>query len=120
MKQSVYGFIAAMLAAAPAIAVSSARFSDVEFIEANRCLALMTSKALGTADAAALERRLNEDAGGRPSFIFEKADEARDDAARQASRARGDVRAKLVTERDGVCRSLLPGTTVAAQPLPRG
>src|SRR5579872_3474540 len=93
MRSSVYGFIAAVLTAAPALAASSTRLSDVEFIEASRCLALMKSKTLGEADAATLQRRLGADAGGHPSFIYDKAEEARDDAARQASQARGDTRA---------------------------
>ncbi len=119
MRSSVYGIMAAALLLAPVAAVS-APLSDAQFIEANRCLGLMTSKALATPDAAALKQRLAADATGRAGYISDKAQEARDDAARQAGHAGADERAKLTAERDGVCRTLLPAATVAGQPGQRG
>ena len=119
MRSSVCGIMLATLVLAPVAAVS-APLSDAQFIEANRCLGLMTSKALATPDAASLKQRLDADAGGRAGYISDKADEARNDATRQAGHASADERAKLTAERDGVCRALLPGATVAGQPGRQG
>ena len=101
-------------AAAPALAEQPTRLSDAQFVEANRCLGLMTSKTLSTPDAAAMQQLVKSQVGGRMSFIYDKADQARDDAQRQANRAATD-NSSLVAERDGVCRALIgSGSTEAA------
>src|SRR5689334_8405518 len=78
---------------------------------ANRCLGLMSSKTLGTPDAAALKKMIDAQTGGRDNWIYDKADEARQDALRQANRGGEDEHAKLTAERDGVCRTFLTGTS---------
>src|SRR5262249_48341558 len=103
---------AAVASAAPA------QLSDGQFIAANRCLGLMSSKALGTPDAAALKKLIDSQTAGRDSYIYDKADEARQDALRQAGTGSQDARAKLTAERDSVCRSFISDTTTAAQPAP--
>ena len=108
----------ASLGFAAAAVAAPAQLSDAQFITANRCLGLMSSKALGTADAAALKKLIDAQTSGRDSWIYDKADEARQDALRQASRGGADEHAKLMAERDGVCRAFLAGTTTAAQPAP--
>jgi hypothetical protein len=100
-------------ASAPAMAAQPAHLSDVQFVEANRCLGLMTSKSMGTADAAALAQFLKTQNGGRVSFIYDRADQARDDGRRAADRA-GQDNARLVAERDGVCRSFVGSGSGAA------
>src|SRR5579863_4002876 len=75
-----------------------ARLSDVQFIAANRCLGLMSSKSLGAPDAAALKRMIDGQVGGRDPYIADKADEARQDALREANRAGETEHARLVAE----------------------
>jgi hypothetical protein len=109
---------AALLAAtcaagAPALASQPAHLTDVQFVEANRCLGLMTSKSMGAPDAAALAQFLKTQNGGRVSFIYDRADQARDDARRDADRA-GHDNARLVAERDGVCRTFVGSGSSAA------
>jgi len=112
---TVAALIAAVCAAAaPALAEQPSRLSDAQFVEANRCLGLMTSKTLSTPDAAAMQQLVKSQVGARMSFIYDKADQARDDAQRQANRAASD-NSSLVAERDGVCRALIgSGSTEAA------
>ncbi len=105
---------AAAWAAAPALADQPSHLSDSQFVEANRCLGLMTSKTIGTPDAAAMQQLVKSQVGGRMAFIYDRADQARDDAQRQANHAAAD-NASLVAERDGVCRSLIgSGSSEAA------
>lgn len=102
------------LAAAPAFAAPTNHLSDVQYIQANRCLGLMTSKTLATPDATAMSQLIKSQTGGRVEFIYDRADQARDDAQRQANHA-GPDSASLVAERDGVCRALIgTGTSEAS------
>jgi hypothetical protein len=101
-------------AATVAAAAPSIRLNDAQFIAANRCLGLMTSKALATPDASTLNKLLKEQSWGRNAFIYDKADEARNDALADVDRAGAEVRARLVAERDGVCRALLDTATAGA------
>jgi hypothetical protein len=94
------------VAGAPALADQPTRLSDTQFVEANRCLGLMTSKTLGTPDAAAMQQLIKSQTGGRMEFIYDRADQARDDAQRQANHAGAD-NSSLVSERDGVCHALI-------------
>jgi hypothetical protein len=107
---TVAALIAAASAAAwvavPALADQPSHLSDSQFVEANRCLGLMTSKTLSTPDAAAMQQLVKSQVGGRMAFIYDRADQARDDAQRQANHAAAD-NSTLVAERDGVCRSLI-------------
>jgi len=106
--------IAATCAAgAPALAAPS-QLNDVQFVEANRCLGLMSSKSIGAADAAAtLAKFLKSQNGSRVGFIYDRADQARDDARREADRA-GPENTRLIAERDGVCRSFTGASTEAS------
>ena len=112
---TVAALIAAVCAAAaPALADQPSHLSDAQFVEANRCLGLMTSKTLATPDAAAMQQLVKSQVGGRMAFIYDRADEARNDAQRQANHAAGD-NSSLVAERDGVCRALIgSGSSEAA------
>jgi hypothetical protein len=64
-------FITSTVLAAVACASAAAAFAepahltDVQFVAANRCLGLMSSKTLGTPDAAALSRFLDVESTGR-------------------------------------------------------
>jgi hypothetical protein len=96
---------AACLAGTQALALP-AHLSDAQFIEASRCVGLLSSKTLGSADVAAMKQLVKSEAGSRMSFIYDRADQARDDAERDANRA-GAAASNLVAERDGVCRALV-------------
>jgi hypothetical protein len=111
----ITGFAVAAGLAATAAVAAPPHLSDAQFIAANRCLGLMSSKSLGVADAAALKQLLKDQDGGRGSYIDDKADEARQDAQRQASSGSEDMHAKLLAERDGLCRTFV-NTATASQP----
>ncbi|HUO12466.1 MAG TPA: hypothetical protein VMU37_06885 [Caulobacteraceae bacterium] len=100
---------------APLATAAPAHVTDVAFIAANRCLGLESSKQLGSPDAAAaLQRFVNAQSWGREGAVYDRADEARDDAIAEAGRGGTDHRARLVAERDGVCQSFLSTTSAAA------
>ena len=106
----------ACAAGAPAFAEQPTHLTDVQFVEANRCLGLMTSKTLSTPDAAAMKQLIKTQTSGRIGFVYDRADQARDDAQREANHA-GPDNSSLVAERDGVCRTLIgSGSTEAAGP----
>jgi hypothetical protein len=112
---TVAGLIAlAAAAAAPAFAAQPTHLNDVQFVEANRCLGLMSSKSLGTQDASAMAQLVKAQDTGRIGYIYDRADQARDDAKRQADHA-GTDNARLIAERDGVCRGFIgSGSTEAS------
>jgi hypothetical protein len=108
--------VVACASAATAFA-QPAHLSDAQFIAANRCLGLMSSKTLGTPDAAALAKFLDNDFGRMP-LAYDEANEARDDARRQANRSNADTNARLIAERDGVCRQFVGAAFTAAAAHP--
>jgi hypothetical protein len=109
------GLAAAAVLAAGATSVTAAptRLSDVDFIAANRCLGLMSSKALATPDADAMRQLLKGQTGGRVAYVYDKADQARQDAQTEAARGGAERLARLTAERDGVCHNLATTSTAA-------
>ena len=105
---------AACASAAVAVAGPAPRLSDVQFIAANRCLGIETSKTFASPDADALRQLIKREDWGRTSFVYDKADQARDDGARDASRSGAENNIRLTSERDGVCRAFASTTTAAA------
>jgi hypothetical protein len=105
--------VAAFASAAVAVA-APARLSDVEFIAANRCVGLESTKAFASPDADALRQLVKNQEWGRNQFIYDQADQARDDGAREASRSGAENNIRLASERDGVCRTLASTTTASA------
>ncbi|HZZ37395.1 MAG TPA: hypothetical protein VFE03_16855 [Caulobacteraceae bacterium] len=105
--------IAAALAAATASVAAPARLSDVQYLKAARCEALITSPALGGGDGAAIKALIKAQRQGRMDYIYDKADQMRAEAASQARRAGEEQKARLVAERDGACRVLLGDTQTA-------
>ena len=91
-----------------------AHLSDVQFIAANRCLGLMSSKNLGTSDAATLDRFVKAQSFGRPGFVYDEADQARDDARRSANRGGAESDIHLTAERDGVCHGFVSEAATTA------
>jgi hypothetical protein len=105
--------IAAACAGAAVAVAAPTRLSDVEFIAANRCVGLESTKALGGPDVAALRQLVKSQEWGRDSFIYDKADQARQDAEREVARAGAESSMRLTAERDGVCRNLASTTTAS-------
>jgi len=103
-----------LIAVATAATAEPARLTDMQFVAANRCLGLMSSKTLGTADAPAMRKLVKDQSGGRERLIFDQADQARNDAEVAAGRGGAELRARLISERDGVCHSFLSSTAAAA------
>ena len=106
--------IAAACASAAVAVAAPARISDVQFIAANRCLGIESTKAFATPDADALRKLIKDQNWGRDSYIYDKADQARDDGQREASRPGAESNVRLASERDGVCRALVSTTTASA------
>jgi hypothetical protein len=109
--------IAATLAA-PAFAASAApsHLTDVQYIAANRCLALMDSKALGPVNDTAMKALIKEQMHGRDAMVWDMGDKANEDAASEAGRASAYTKGQLLAERDGACAALLPPTQTTAAP----
>ena len=104
--------IAAACASAAVAVAAPVRLSDVQFIAANRCLGIESTKAFASPDVDAL-RKLVNDNYGRDSYIQDKADQAREDGERDASRSSADVNQRITAERDSVCRALVGATTAS-------
>jgi hypothetical protein len=111
---------AALTAAALAVSAGSAmaapaHLNDSQFLAANRCLGLATSRSLAAPqDAAALRKLVHDQSFGRVGFVYDRGDELRDDAMHDADRAGGDLRVRLTAERDGLCHSLVAMTSTTA------
>jgi hypothetical protein len=104
---------AAFCAASGVAAAAPARLNDVQFIAANRCLGLVSSKTLGTGDAAALKAYVDQQSRSRDSMAWDRADEARQDATQEANRASGETKERLTAERDGPCKAYVASTSEA-------
>ena len=63
---------------------------------------------------AELRKLVKDENWGRDSFIYDKADQAREDGQREASRSGAENNVRLASERDGVCRALVSTTTASA------
>jgi len=105
--------IAAACASAAVAVAAPTRLSDVQFLAANRCLGIESTKAFAGSDADALRQLVKSQEWGRASFIYDKADQVRDDGAREASRSGAENNLRLTAERDGVCRALVSTTTAS-------
>jgi hypothetical protein len=104
--------------AVPAFA-APAQIGDAQFIAANRCLGILSSKNLGAPDAAAaLKVFIKDQSWSRPSEIYDAADDARDEGYRDASRGGAANDIGLTRERDGVCRRFLSQTTASVGGAP--
>jgi hypothetical protein len=86
---------------------SSARMSDAQYIQADRCQALATASTLGVTDVHAYDALIRQQERGRTEMAYDRATQAHDDAARQARVAGPYQKAQLAAERDGPCRAML-------------
>jgi hypothetical protein len=106
---------AVVCATAFAASAEPAHLNDVQFIAANRCLGLMGAKATDP-DAATLGRLVQAESAGRTGFVYDRADQAREDGRRDAGRTGAYMTAKVAEERDGLCHAFVDraATTAAA------
>lgn len=103
------------LVAAPAFAAgSSERWSDGQYLQANRCLALAQSATLGQLPVGDLAARIKSQEIGRGSNITDRGVSLRAEAARQAKTKDEERRVRLLAERDRVCRAFLVATVAAS------
>lgn len=102
----------AALSAAAAPAFAADRWSDAEFLKANRCLGLALSADLGAVDVSALTAQIKDQGRGRDISMRDRGDGMRDDARRAGKTRNETVKAKLLAERDGGCKAFI-GTSVA-------
>jgi hypothetical protein len=103
------------LVAAAAIAAvtpvgAAERLSDVAFMNASRCAGLAEGAKI---DSASIKAFLEAQRGSRDSYIQDKAEEMRDDAAREARHAGGTSSQRIAAELDGACKTYVGAATVA-------
>ncbi len=117
--------VVASLAAASATIASAAptRLNDAQYVAAARCQALISSPVLGKGDTSVIDAVLKSEGRDRTEIVYDRADEARADAAREARHAGAAARAELTAERDGVCQAWNGGagsTMASTQAQPAG
>ncbi len=103
--------ITAALGATAIAAVASAapgdRLNDSSFIRAARCAALANAASLGEAkNAAQIKVFMDNQAVGRDVTVLQNAKTAENRAGREAAKAQGADKEKLVAERDGCVATL--------------
>jgi hypothetical protein len=81
--------------------------SDMTYIAAARCQALMGAPNLGPVDTHAIDALVRQQERSRTEMAYDAAQDAREKAANQARHAGADEKAQLISERDGVCRAML-------------
>ena len=96
--------VAALAATTGAMAAPS-QMSDAQYLGAVRCQALMSSQVLGKSDTAGIDAVVKAQSAARISAIFDRADDVRSNARRQASHADASERAALMAERNGACQT---------------
>lgn len=111
--------VVAALAAATTASASISHLNDAQYVAAARCQALISSPALGRGDTSVIDSVLKAEGRGRAQVVFDRAEEARADAAREARHAGPAARTELSAERDGMCQawnSANGSTAAPAQP----
>jgi hypothetical protein len=103
-----------LAAAAAGASAATPRVSDGAYIQAERCAALIGSPALGRHDTSGIDRFLKAQDGGREENTYERGQDARVQAAREARTAGAYGKSQLIAERDGVCQAYAGGPAIAA------
>ena len=100
--------IATVLSSTAAVGAASAQpghLSDVAYVAAARCAGLASSGKLGSSDGASLNALLKSQAIGREQVVLDQADDAQQQAKRQANRADDFMKGKLQAELSNSCAS---------------
>lgn len=115
MRKIIVSTLAAIVAvsAAPAFA-GEARWTDRDYLLANRCLGLAESAALGETPTGDLAARIKSQAFGRGSAITDRGVSLKAEAARESKTKDEARKAKLISERDGVCKTFLTAQVAAS------
>jgi len=106
--------VSASLAASTSVVAAPNHLTDVQYMQASRCRALIASPALGKGDTTVIDGLLKSEARGRMGYVYERADEMQHDAARIARDASAERKVSLIAERNGVCEAFNGGTSTAA------
>jgi hypothetical protein len=109
--------IVAALAVSTTAAAQPSHLSDVQYMQAARCRALIASPSLGKEDTSRIDGLLKAEGSSRVTYIADKADEMQRDAARMAAGASPERKASLIAERDGVCAAY-NSSTIATSKAP--
>lgn len=99
--------VAAMLVASAAPAFAADRVSDSELVHASRCLGLTKAGNLGPSDATALQAFVKIQSRGRDPLVQDRVENAERAAKSQATKAKDDLKASLIAERDGACKAMV-------------
>jgi len=110
--------VLAVSAAAPAFAAD--RVSDSELVRAARCLGLAKAANLGASDASALQAFVKTQGRSRDPLVQERVDAAERAAKSQAGKAKDNLKASLIAERDGACKALVQASSTALVATPAG
>ncbi|HJV42938.1 hypothetical protein [Caulobacter sp.] len=115
MRKIIVSTLATIIAAsaAPAFA-GEARWTDGQYLQANRCLALAQSAALGELPTGDLAAQIKSQEFGRGSAITDRGVSLRAEATRQGKTKDEIRKAKLLAERDGVCKVYLSAQVAAS------
>ena len=96
--------IAAALITATGVSAGTTHLTDAQYLAAARCQGLFDSHKLGPVDASGINKMMDREGDYRQPAVADRADEARNDAEREADHAGALGRQALVSERDGACQ----------------
>jgi hypothetical protein len=105
MKAAAIVFATLGLAMA-STAVASERFTDLDYLKANRCKGLATS--LGTGDTAALDATIKAEGRTRADAVVQRAQDELTRGKRDGSKA--DLKDRVTAELNGPCLAYMGGS----------
>lgn len=111
---------AALAASANVPAFAADRVSDSELVRAARCLGLAKAANLGVSDSSALQAFVKTQGRSRDPLVQDRADAAERAARSQAGKAKDNLKASLIAERDGACKALVQASSTASAMAPAG
>lgn len=80
--------------------------TDAQYFAAVRCQTLMSSSNLGREDTRIIDALVKSEGSDRAAAAYDRGESVREDTARVARNAGAYSKAALISERDGLCRSL--------------
>lgn len=113
MRMLTMTLAGALVASVAAPAFAADRVSDGDLLRASRCLGLAKAANLGAVDATALQSFVKAQRKGRDPLVQDRSDAAEQAAKSLAGKAKDDLKASLIAERDGACKTLIDGSAGA-------
>ena len=101
--------VAAVVVFTAGAAQAATNVSNFQFLQAARCRGLAASESLGKVDTTAIDAFLKQEGESREGVVKTSASNKISGALREADTAKGDKKAKLLAERDGVCAVWIAG-----------